>query len=496
MTTLTTIQLGDCRDIIATLPDCSVDSIVTDPPYELRFLGMAWDGSGIAYDRTLWAQCLRVLKPGGHLLAFGGTRTYHRMAAAIEDAGFEIRDSIHWLYGTGFPKSLDVSKAIDKMDAVEEQRARRYRFTEWVRSTGVTAQQIDAATGTNMGGHYTTPLTQPRVMTTEHLDACRHLLGDVPAWVESEAAIRSVKSRNFAKRKVVGVAIGGIVPDPERQKPHTVGGHSQEFDITAPATDAAQQWEGWGTALKPAHEPIVMARKPLIGPVAANVLEHGTGALNIDACRITHGGIVAEPHAAGRWPANLVITHDANCADDCVTGCPVAELNQQSGHNDNGGASRFFTVTEWDPIADAVPFRYEPKPSRAERDAGLAALPLRTGGIYEGNKDNGIPNKNGRRHPFGASPGITGGPSANHHPTVKPIALMRWLVRLVTPPGGTVLEPFAGSGTTMAAAILEDCHVIGCELTADYLPIIEGRIAWARRTRDAISQTLFDQVQP
>ena len=432
---IATIQLGDCRHIIAELPDSSIDSIVTDPPYELGFMGKAWDGSGIAYDIELWRQCLRVLKPGGHLLAFGGTRTYHRMAVAIEDAGFEIRDSIHWLYGSGFPKSLDVSKAIDKAAGAERER---------VPYTG----GIASGSGNYGGGG------------TVH----------------------------------VGTKVG-----------------------PTPATDAARQWEGWGTALKPAHEPILVARKPLSGTVAATVLEHGTGALNIDACRIAHGGdianadgggqgagpeahnhdgrifgnglggIVAEPHAAGRWPANLVLTHHANCADDCATGCPVAELDQQSGvsksqggrigkkehgsvaiggagnftagdpgFGDTGGASRFFTVTEWDPIADAVPFRYTPKPSRAERDAGLAA---------------------------------------NHHPTVKPLALMRWLVRLVTPPGGTILEPFAGSGTTMAAAILEGFHVIGCELTADYLPIIKGRINWAQQTRNATPPTLFDPTQ-
>ena len=524
-----TIHHGDCRDIIATLPDCSVDSIVTDPPYELGFMGKQWDGSGIAYDPTLWAQCLRVLKPGGHLLAFGGTRTYHRMAVAIEDAGFEIRDSIHWLYGSGFPKSLDVSKAIDKMDAAEEQQARRYRFTEWVRSTGVTAQQIDAATGTRMGHHYTTHLTQPSVMTTEHLEACRHLLGDVPEWVEREAAIRSVESRNFASREVVGkrgVPIGHSFAGP------TYGGDSsnQEVDITAPATDAARQWEGWGTALKPAHEPIVVARKLLSGTVAATVLEHGTGALNIDGCRVGSDGGHAGAGAGarvfgdglngprgtpvdgmGRWPANLVLTHAADCAEDCAPSCPITEIDRESGtsksqqqtgkrsgksaerygafsgqddvvmgHTDTGGASRFFTVTEWDPTADVVPFRYEAKPSRAERNAGLATLPEQLGGSLAGGDDKrtGKPQLTARQ---------------NHHPTVKPLALMRWLVRLVTPPGGTVLEPFAGSGTTMAAAILEDRNVIGCELTADYLPIIEGRIAWARRTRDAIPATLFDQ---
>ena len=453
---IATIQLGDCRHIIATLPDCSVDSIVTDPPYELGFMGKAWDGSGIAYDIELWRQCLRVLKPGGHLLAFGGTRTYHRMAVAIEDAGFEIRDSIHWLYGSGFPKSLDVSKAIDKAAGAERE---------------VVGSRVE---------------------------------NDIP---------------------------GGQLHAENRGERHTI-------DITAPATVAARQWEGWGTALQPAHEPIVVARRPLSGTVAATVLEHGTGALNIDGCRVgtevvqinTYaergpfgesqvGNEYSTATAAGRWPANLVITHHANCGDQCATGCPVAELNQQSGqstapnktftitksgngtlnrndggifdadrsslyvgYGDTGGASRFFAVTEWDPIADAIPFRYTPKPSRAERNAGLAALPERQ--AQKGNSGG-----------IAARRGETAQPVANTHPTVKPIALMRWLVRLVTPPGGTILEPFAGSGTTMAAAILEDRHVIGCELTADYLPIIKGRIAWAQQTRNATPPTLFDPTE-
>jgi len=462
MTMLATIQLGDCRDIIAELPDCSVDSIVTDPPYELGFMGKQWDGSGIAYDPTLWAQCLRVLRPGGHLLAFGGTRTYHRMAVAIEDAGFEIRDSIHWLYGSGFPKSLNVSKAIDK------------------------------AAG--------------------------------------------------AERAVIGQTRRGAQSSPT----NAYGAWGDGITETAPATDAARQWEGWGTALKPAHEPILVARKPLSGTVAATVLEHGTGALNIDGCRIgtdagwsypngpRGGGVIFgippmfEPHTAtaGRWPANLILTHAADCATDCATDCPVAEIDRQSGvsrsatdpititksgtgvfnrtdggmfdggrsstftpFGDTGGASRFFTVTEWDPIADVAPFRYVPKPSRAERDAGLDAFSKMSPAEMTSRVD-GSAGLNSPRAGAGRSSG-----GQNHHPTVKPLALMRWLVRLVTPPGGTVLEPFAGSGTTMAAAILEDRHVIGCELTADYLPIIEGRIAWARRTGEAIPPTLFDEVQ-
>lgn len=461
-----TIHHGDCRNIIATLPDCSVDSIVTDPPYELGFMGKQWDGSGIAYDQDLWRQCLRVLKPGGHLLAFGGTRTHHRMAVAIEDAGFEIRDSIHWLYGSGFPKSLDVSKAIDKMAGAE-------REVVGSRTLSGTAASTNPATGTLDGS-------------------------------------------------------SGV-------------GAKKDVEITAPATDAAKTWEGWGTALKPAHEPIVVARKPLSGTVAATVLEHGTGAINIDGCRI--GRLETDPasgwsltgssagtnramsgdnyerdpkpdNAAGRWPANLILTHSANCATNCATDCPVAEIDRQSGvtrsgaagskgssgfaggydgdytvpYGDTGGASRFFTVTEWHPIADVAPFRYVAKPSRAERNAGLAELPEREwrGNYGDGIQDNRPHTKDGYTYESTVQ---------NHHPTVKPLALMRWLVRLVTPPGGTVLEPFAGSGTTMAAAILENRHIIGCELTADYLPIINGRITWAHQQRNQTPATLFDPTE-
>ena len=457
---------GDCRQQLATLEDCSVDSIVTDPPYELGFMGKKWDASGIAYDPTVWSECLRVLKPGGHLLAFGGTRTYHRMTVAIEDAGFEIRDSLHWLYGSGFPKSLDVSKAIDK--ALGVQRA-------------VIGTRRDVATRIYDNGE------------------------------------------------------GSRLPE--------------EIDVTAPATPAAAAAAaGWGTALKPAHEPIVLARKPLVGTVAANVMAYGTGALNIDGCRIgatpgdeplkwstPRGGIwstdstaTATATATGRWPANLILTHSSDCQQtgtttdtftvvagfrdyaqnsnfgaraqvtqkpqsvevatwDCVAGCPVAALNAQSGNRpggtfptqrgsgvatgfgpglpteggrramgDSGGASRFFTTTEWDPQID-VPFLYVAKPSRRERNAGLDGT--------------------------------------NAHPTVKPVALMRHLVRLVTPLGGTVLDPFLGSGTTAVAATLEGFAWIGCELTDDYLPIIQARVAWAEQHQPEPDLTLFTDAQ-
>jgi len=383
---------GDCLEVLRSMPDCSVDSIVTDPPYGLSFMGKKWDYDVPSVE--VWAECLRVLKHGGHLLAFAGTRTQHRMAVRIEDAGFEIRDMIAWVYGSGFPKSLDVSKAIDKMDAAEEQQARRYRFTEWVRSTGITSKQIDEATKTNMGGHYTTAASQPAIMTREHLEACRHLLGDVPVWVEQEADIRSVESKNFAEREVVGKRVGVDTTKQSIACAVSAQGLEQstkhEFNITAPSTDAAKQWQGWGTALKPALEPITVARKPLVGTVAENVLQYGTGAINVDGGRVE----------GGRWPANFI--HDGS-------------------------------EEATDLLKDSARFFYCAKASKADR-------------------------------------------GDNHHPTVKPTDLMRYLCRLVTPPNGIVLDPFNGSGSTGCAAVLEGFQYIGIEREAEYIAISEKRI--------------------
>lgn len=399
------------------MPDNSVDSIVTDPPYGLAFMGKKWD-----YDvpeQAIWEECLRVLKPGGHLLAFAGTRTQHRMAVRIEDAGFEIRDMIAWVYGSGFPKSMDVSKAIDKMDAADARRERQLRFTEWMRSTGLTSAEINRITDTNMGGHYTTAASQPSVATREHFEKLRPHFGvDVPEWVEQMVDERTVESENFKRREVVGrsestAATGGVY-----------GEYGKGFDITAPATDAARHWKGWGTALKPALEPITVARKPFKGTVADNVLEWRTGAINIDGCRVAgddapacrkrHGGGIAENHTsfilpdcktespAGRWPANLI--HDGS--DE-----PTEML---------GAAARFF---------------YCAKASKKDRGDG------------------------------------------NNHPTVKPTDLMAYLCRLVTPPGGVVLDPFMGSGSTGKAAVREGFRFVGIEMDNDYLAIAEARIA-------------------
>jgi hypothetical protein len=392
------LHAGDCRTILASLPDASVDAVVTDPPYELGFMGKKWDGTGIAYDVAMWAEVLRVLKPGGHLLSFGGTRTWHRMACAVEDAGFEMRDSIAWLYGSGFPKSLDVGKAIDKAAGAERERS----------AVGATACPDFPA---DCGGH---------------------------------------PSAN-------GSLGGGVM---------------RHAFPTAPATPDAAKWDGWGTALKPAHEPIVVARKPFTTTVAGNVVEYGTGALNIDACRIGTSDTITnhgrrptangwDPRmsggqeagqtpgqALGRWPANVVL-------DDTT----ATILDEQSGTLTTGAMNG----------------------NRNAPKFGGAAASTYSGGTFTGEEkarpgDSGgasrffycakAPTKERPRHDDGTA-----------HPTVKPLTLMRWLVRLVTPPGGTVLEPFAGSGTTLEAALLEGFHAIGIEANEDYLPLIRQRLA-------------------
>jgi hypothetical protein len=360
-----TLHCGDNRQVLKTMPDNSVDSIVCDPPYELGFMGNRWDSTGIAYDVTLWTECLRVLKPGGHLIAFGGTRTYHRMTCAIEDAGFEIRDQIQWIYGSGFPKS--------------------------------------------------------------------HNLDD--------------------------------------------------------------DWHGWGTALKPANEPAVLARKPLSGTVADNVMTWGVGALNIDGCRVgtskevpgyfskkektgTGFTIPAVSYGSGhdanigRWPANVIFDEAAAQVLDEQSGHSVSKArtpsqkhhagavtlfqrgSETSNHSDSGGASRFFYVA---------------KSSRSEREAGLEGLSKQEIALLSRQQRS-----DGTFQEWKSAPNAR----ANHHPTVKPIDLMRYLVRLVTPKGGAVLDPFMGSGSTGCAAMIENMQFIGIDITEEYVAIARRRIQY------------------
>ncbi len=439
------ILLGDCLDRLKELGDNSVDAVVTDPPYGLKFMGKKWD-----YDLPkveAWREVHRVLKPGGHLLGFGGTRTYHRLVCSIEDAGFEIRDQIMWLYGSGFPKSHDISKGIDKAAGVERQKVQRVEVGGVVRKAD-----------------------------------CEH------GWKNSSD-------------------------------------NSLTFDKTG-ITDAAKQWQGWGTALKPANEPIVLARKPLSeSTVAKNVLKWGVGGLNIDASRIEasdqsalaknwdrmqsenneHGKITREGGKlgaidlsdrapSGRWPANLIL--GCTCASDWMRNptqafsrnrqsehkpdCPVRLLDEQSGtlktnpgkikstlpgnvgyggyarieqeiKADSGGASRFF---------------YCAKASKSERNFGLKKEKALV------DETKALPNDSSLISRSVYTEQIS---LQNTHPTVKPIKLMEYLIKLITPPGGTVLDPFMGSGSTGVAAYQLGFKFIGIEMNKEYVAIAKRR---------------------
>jgi len=367
-----TVLHGDCLEVLATLEADSLSACVTDPPYGLSFMGRGWD-HGVPGE-PFWVEVLRVLKPGAHIAAFGGTRTYHRLACAIEDAGFEIRDCMMWLYGSGFPKSLDVSKAIDKQH-----------------------------------GHW--------------------------------------RGRAGEKVRTDQPAKGDEYERTEKGDP-----------ITATATATATAWHGWGTALKPAWEPIILARKPFKGTVASNVQEHGTGALNVDGCRIDgvkphretvnvqqngwggagpwkSSGVGTGTSTVGRWPANLLLDEEA-----------AVMLDRQSG----------------------------------ELSSGSRAPGVRNGLGYHGADGDGGPaiigSSGGASRFFYTSKASRTEREGSRHPTVKPLDLMRWLVRLVTPPGGTILDPFAGTGTTGEAALMEGFGAVLIEREAEYVADIEKRL--------------------
>jgi DNA modification methylase len=377
------LKLGDCLEVLKTIPDNSIDSVVTDPPYGLSFMGKKWDYDVPSVE--IWEECLRVLKPGGHLLSFAGSRTYHRMAVRIEDAGFEIRDQIMWVYGSGFPKSHNIGKAIDKIEGNERE---------------------------DLGAN---PNARP----------------------------------NF-----------------EGEQPTTMGGKHKWNNLTK----GNSEWEGWGTALKPAHEPIVMARKPLSEKsIAENVLKHGTGGINIDGSRIemkdkeninfdrprirkqNENWIISgkgydyenenckEYNEQGRFPANIIFDEEAGQL-----------LDEQSDK-----ASRFF---------------YCPKSSKKDRNEGLDEFEAKPVQAYEFAKSNSFTTtntKSGTQNRF---------PSQNNHPTVKPTDLMRYLINLITPANGTVLDPFMGSGSTGKAAVRCGVNFVGIEKEEEYMEIAKARI--------------------
>jgi DNA modification methylase len=459
------IFCGDCLEVLRTLPDSSVDAVVTDPPYGLAFMGKRWDYDVPSVE--VWAECLRVLKPGGHLLAFAGTRTQHRMAVRIEDAGFEIRDMIAWVYGSGFPKSLDVSKAIDKCNG---QPDRLHKFTAWMRTTGLTARQLNEITDTDMGGHYLTAASQPAIPTAALWELIRPHCRDVPAWADE------LVDRIEAEREIVGSSENGIAGGTGKHAGQEAAyGFGAEYDITAPATPAAKKWSGWGTALKPAMEPITVARKPLIGTVAANVLEHGTGALNVDGCRVATDPEVDDPRlgGAGTWSSDKMAknVYEGGYAGDRVGSSPLGRWPANFIHDgsedvvalfpDSKGQQGDVRGSEPSKTGDANCYgEFGRVPFSSRNDTGSAARFFYCAKASK--KDRGDDNK---------------------HPTVKPTDLMRYLCRLVTPPNGTILDPFTGSGSTGKAAMLEGFQFIGIEREAEYVEIAKARIEAARKIK-------------
>lgn len=686
---------GDSRDVLKTIADNSIDSVVTDPPYALvsiqkrfgkpgsapakgndaymraskGFMSVSWDTGETAFDPEFWAEVLRVLKPGGHLIAASGTRTYHRLAVAIEDAGFEVRDMISWLYGSGFPKSHDVSKGIDKMGPPDQAPFAEFaaHYEAQRKAKGLTHAKVCAAGGwhgaVNHGGSSVNWANGYGMPTVEQWAVLQPLLELDEKWSERVQRVQY-------EREVLGLKPGSrlaVAPGQENDRSRT------DLAITAAGSDAARRWEGWGTALKPACEPWVLARKPLESTVAANVMAHGTGALNIDGCRISWpDGVAPEigtpgwggpakkltavpgqdaktvertpPNKSGRWPANVI--HDGS--EEVVEAFPAeagafakvrgtepsgvtagiyGEFNGRTPgafHGDSGSAARFFYTVEKDSLcdlchcplgrkngidlpcnatnaeqsspiqdiqaggsarcdaADSSPLGREGKAlaSRSHANgaddclsprhlasADIAAAPAQTPELLklahnvecaanlcascatsiaqslvamrqgqdpaslqcpayigarnwqilirnlalyvEGreNTDTILTTQNlktllgsvfhaigeSTKSERGAARANTGsGPARFHysskadaddrlgskHPTVKPIDLMRYLVRLVTPPGGVVLDPFAGSGSTGVAAMLEGFESILIEREADYVADIKRKVAF------------------
>lgn len=602
---------GDCRSVLPYLSDCSVDSVVCDPPYELGFMGKGWDRSGIAYDLNVWLECLRVLKPGGHLLAFGGSRTYHRLACAIEDAGFEIRDQIQWLYGSGFPKSLDVSKAIDgrgEGSEIDRERINRIiigkgfkpRPTFHTGNIGCTstANEYDITVSASDEGkqwqgwgtalkpaheiltlaykphEYDTErdkiyanlsllearlwLLLPASIAEKHfqlspqgyVEACGSVQMDAAEWQSTQDGLlgqmdtsrcvsvmstclntvrswRSIldvlceitststietKTSLITDLRILNYSLSQTTPSIIIKAASQADGQAlnalpvaQHFAAARLKLNGILTLSALDAATSKAHtlhragvetNSIVLARKPLIRTVAENVLQHGTGGLNIDGCRID-GDVPSVPQpalrpngfdsghalgsgvgrngemsqAVGRWPANVI--HDGS--EEVLAGFPETTSNGQVNPYD--AKKEFSNIYGKYPneiraprptnSGSAARFFYCAKADQADRNEGLEQSPQSRAMFAEGT---------GLRNNGDGTPRNQASTSRNPHPTVKPTDLMRYLCRLVTPPGGVVLDPFCGSGSTGKAAMLEGLRFIGIELSEDYCELAQRRI--------------------
>lgn len=447
---------GDNRVTLKTLADNSVDAIVTDPPYGIDFLGKAWDANTGALET--YQQCLRVLKPGGHILAFSAARTYHHLAITLEQAGFEIRDQIMWIYSSGFPKSQDIGKSIDRAAGKKDPNYKANNFN---------------ATSTEGKGFPGQTCVKCNLTLTKCVDTTKSTVGKC----KEEDCAQKYKAQ----------------------------------------TDEGKAWSGWGTQLKPAHEPIALARKPLGKghSIARNCQTHGVGALNIDATRIAYDD-PAEAAADAAWRAKW---SQHNVAGPVFQDQDIAQVRKQQGKSDLDQANSEVLVKDehedrgnWEPsqigrfpsnVIGEIPlyqkYFYCPKVSRAERHVGMEDIKSDPQTAKKGNgiqrvcETCGTPQMQAQNCLCAVKswvmPTVNGG---NNHPTVKPIELMKYLIRLITPPGGTVLDPFSGSGSTGCAAVELGMTYIGCELDERYVAIARRRIdAWYQQCNPNTYNQLF-----
>lgn len=517
------------------------DACLCDPPYLLEFMGKAFDkqhkamagdndGQRMYQWHLRWCrEVYKVLKPGGFVLAFGGTRTSHRLACALEDVGFEVRDTIEWMYGSGFPKSYDISKGVDKING---ETGRKYRFTEWMRGTGISSKELDGITETNMGGHYLSSKSQPAIPTRELFDKIKSILSvPIPDWVEE------LIDRVEAERPVVGRSTKARSTTGKSALP-TLGGETryETWDLTSAGRDDSALWSGYGTALKPSHEPLVLAMKPCQGTFAENALEHGVAGLNIDECRIgmatddarnsarpghSHKSTVpgtidfgtgnkmhSEQHPSGRWPANLILTHTPYCQE--IGTRQVQSSGGKNPHPDSGIVStggafqekkqreRFNcadengleTISAWD-CHPLCPVRLLDEQS-GDRGGGYGRRG--TGGqtygsnrTFQGDmREVGYGDSGGASRFFYCAKVSTrernlGGTDCKH-PTLKPIDLCRYLATLLLPPPRPddtrkLLIPFSGAGSEVAGSLLAGWNdVTGIEQDAEYVQWSEARI--------------------
>ena len=498
---------GNMLDMLEVIEHNSIDAIVTDPPYELGFMSKSWDNSGIAFQKETWEKCLKVLKPGGHLLAFGGSRTHHRIAVAIEDAGFEIRDQIMWLVGSGFPKSMNIGLAIDKrngkdfdtrsllVDHIKECLKINNKTKEDLLKRFDNSAKVNHWLSNSQSNFYQPSVEEYEILVNEF--GCSW-----DFYVEA------------ADREVVGVKKNCL---------NNWGGKNNlvDRDITLPSTDEAKRWDGWGTQLKPSYEAIIVARKPVEGSIVDNVLKWGVGGINIDACRVQHNEDVKttnrnfrdgsvyndttsgkssfcneENHIAsadpkGRFPANTILTYDDTDYEEVCGGFPQTVSSGGSGEKSiignfknvygeyKGGISPAHLGGLGD-SGSAARYFYCAKASKRDRDEGLDAFEA---------KKTSMMATNDNINADGEFTGMLAGRNTmyrNTHPTVKPTMLMQYLIRLVTPEHGIVLDPFNGSGSTGKAVVWEnrdrnaDYKYIGIELTEEYLPIAKARIEYAK----------------